>query len=174
MRPLTQAESARLAAVAERTRRKLDETAGLLLLAVARGDGSALPELSDRLEEIGRPGQAAQIRAAAADLEEKRPAKGDKYANRLADEWVSRNRDAVRAMARERALDAYWRPGADPAREQRAAPALALLLRTAFEADLCSRSSEFHPAAVSRLDWLARARRLIAEAAAGPGCFDLE
>jgi hypothetical protein len=44
MRPLTQAESARLAVIAERTRRNVDETAGLLLLAVARGDGSGEAE----------------------------------------------------------------------------------------------------------------------------------
>jgi hypothetical protein len=43
-RPLTPAEYARLAALAERTRRELDETAGLLLLAVARGDGSGEAE----------------------------------------------------------------------------------------------------------------------------------
>jgi hypothetical protein len=161
MRRLTQAESARLAAVAERTRRNVDETAGLLLLAAAQGDGSALLALADRLEEIGRPAQAAQIRAAAADLE--CDAAWVASANSLVDSWQLQYRDACRHMANV----AYCRAGAGG--EERAALAVAAALKEEFVEYLWVHAIEFEGErgpALERIDWLARARRLIAEAGA--------
>jgi hypothetical protein len=66
--PLLPPESPRVAVLAERARRDVDEAAGQLLLTVARGDASALLPLADRLEEIGRPELAEGFRAIARSV----------------------------------------------------------------------------------------------------------
>ena len=98
MLPLTEPEPARLAALAERTRRELDEAADLLLLAAAQGGGSALPALADRLEEIGHPGPAAKIRAAIEALGTKAPAPGETRAARRGSFTTTTPRTTATAM----------------------------------------------------------------------------
>jgi hypothetical protein len=178
MRHLTQAESARLTAVAERTHRNVDETAGMLLLAAAQGDDSALLALADRLEEIGRPDQAAKIRAAIEALDREALTPEDEGATYVAEWWVKNNLNACLQMARY----AYDCAGPGAGREERAAQAMAPRLKQAFKKgqgvllagaasvydlplELCLHAT---PAALDRLNWLPRARRLISMVSTQP------
>lgn len=70
LRAFTLDERVRFVLAAARVRDEVDRELGLLLLAVARGDDSALAAVSDRLLEMGDDVRAERVRRLVESLTE--------------------------------------------------------------------------------------------------------